>query len=588
MPTAKTKPLFQCKYCTRRPFHRLTDYRRHIRTHEQQLPDSPAKPPNQLLSRNSNGEGVFDFDGVLEVEEDFNYESVVDSDVDSFYSDNKFELNDSNHNSDADDISSSSASDDDDNDSDDMATDSHSSDGTYIPSDSSTHNYPDNDSFSYDFEEDELSIEEDFLPNYTPRPFPDELIPFSENKYLKKSKASAEYIAQLQISQLFNRNKASIKMHNELIDIINTYIDTLHSPPARKLLHRKQFLEKMEKKFDTSDLKPTYGSVRLTNNSLVTVPVFDMKAMILSILHDEQLMREENFARGLNIFTGHTDPDCDVNKLYGEIHTGDRWVRAVERFGGSEKKYMPLGLVVFGDKSHTDQHGTLSLTPVTFTLTFFNRNVRNNPDSWRPMAYIPNLSHGNVGGTKSVAKSQSEHYCIAYALKSLIDLSEAGGIRTVVMGRMVHIKPFIHYFIGDTEGHNKWLGHYNSSKPGVSLPYRDCHCPFENLSHPNPSCEYTQAIEYRRAMRMMSRNDDHQTMAKTYLARQSRHNIKNAMYQARLPLSDGIYGANRMCPPELLHTLDAGLTIYMLESLQESISGGQCRNELDQAHQQMY
>lgn len=101
------------------------------------------------------------------------------------------------------------------------------------------------------------------------------------------------------------------------------------------------------------------------------------------------------------------------------------------------------------------------------------------------MAYIPNLSHANVGGIKSVTKAQSEHYCIAYVLKSF-ELSEGGGIRTVVMGKMVHIKPFNHLFIGDMEGHNKWLGHYNSSQPGVSRPYRDCHCQFEDLSHPNP------------------------------------------------------------------------------------------------------
>ena len=286
------------------------------------MPDSPAKPPNQLLSRNSNGEGVFDFDGVLDVEEDFNYEMEVHSDVDSFFSDNVFEHDEDGDTADADAISSSS--DDDDSDSDEMSNGSDFSDDTFIPSDSSTGNNSENNNFSYDFDDDDLSSEGDFLPNYTPQPFPDDLVPFSENKYLKKSKAlSAEYIAQLQISKLFNENKASIKMHDELIDIINAYIDTLHPPPPRKLLHHKQFLEKMEKKFDTSDLQPTYGSVRLTNNSLVTVPVFNMKAMILSILHDEQLMREENFAPGLDIFTGSTDPGCEANALYAEIHTGD-------------------------------------------------------------------------------------------------------------------------------------------------------------------------------------------------------------------------------------------------------------------------
>jgi hypothetical protein len=37
------------------------------------------------------------------------------------------------------------------------------------------------------------------------------------------------------------------------------------------------------------------------------------------------------------------------------------------------KTDMPVGLIVFGDKSHTDLHGALSLTPIVFTLTLFKR-----------------------------------------------------------------------------------------------------------------------------------------------------------------------------------------------------------------------
>ncbi len=40
----------------------------------------------------------------------------------------------------------------------------------------------------------------------------------------------------------------------------------------------------------------------------------------------------------------------------------------------TEGPVMPVGIIVFGDKSHTDLHGTLSLTPIIFTLTLFNRS----------------------------------------------------------------------------------------------------------------------------------------------------------------------------------------------------------------------
>ena len=48
---------------------------------------------------------------------------------------------------------------------------------------------------------------------------------------------------------------------------------------------------------------------------------------------------------------------------------------------------------------------------------------------------------------------QGKHNCLAYALKSLIELLEAGGICTRVVNREVIVKLFIHFFIGKTERH---------------------------------------------------------------------------------------------------------------------------------------
>ena len=278
-----------------------------MRVHKSKLPDSPVKPPNALLSRKSDSEGVFDFDGVLQREDDgttheFAPASICSnaehSDVDSFYSDAELaNISYGNNIDDADDVEP----DDNDNGShgdDDYSSDeSDFSDGTYLASDTDDTD----DSLMYDFEEEELSSsdDEDNLPNYTPRPFPDDHVPFSENIYSRNSKkVSPATIVQLQISELLNRNKASIAMHDKLIDIINAYFESVQPPPTAKLLHCWQFLDKMEKLFNKSDLKPTYGSVHLTNNTMVTVPVFDMKAMILSIVHDERLMHQENFAPG--------------------------------------------------------------------------------------------------------------------------------------------------------------------------------------------------------------------------------------------------------------------------------------------------
>jgi hypothetical protein len=54
----------------------------------------------------------------------------------------------------------------------------------------------------------------------------------------------------------------------------------------------------------------------------------------------------------------------------------------------------------------------------------------------------------------------------------------------------VHVKVWIHFFIGDTKGNNKWLGQYPENREGVRSPYHDCKCQFYDLSNPNPTCTY--------------------------------------------------------------------------------------------------
>jgi hypothetical protein len=93
----------------------------------------------------------------------------------------------------------------------------------------------------------------------------------------------------------------------------------------------------------------------------------------------ESLMRESNFAEGCNVLMGEVDKYHPCNSKYGKIHTGDAWLPARNQYCTmTEGPVMPVGIIVFGDKSHMDLHGTLSLTPIIFTLILFNRLARNN------------------------------------------------------------------------------------------------------------------------------------------------------------------------------------------------------------------
>jgi hypothetical protein len=135
--------------------------------------------------------------------------------------------------------------------------------------------------------------------------------------------------------------------------------------------------------------------------------------MILDILTNPICMQESNFAPGYNVFTGNVDENHDENKRYSEIHTGDAWLPARDKFWNPNDNgdNLPVGLTVFGDKSHTNLHDALALTTIIFTLTMFNHASRNNTNFWRPQGYIPNLTYGKnkADRTMTLNKIQDEH-----------------------------------------------------------------------------------------------------------------------------------------------------------------------------------
>jgi hypothetical protein len=90
---------------------------------------------------------------------------------------------------------------------------------------------------------------------------------------------------------------------------------------------------------------------------------------------------------------------------------------------------MPVGLIVIGDKSHTDLHGALSLTPIIFTLAIFNRAAQIDLKLWRPIGYISNLGYGQGISNKTHTrdKIQDEHSCISFIFQTLKNINNKNG-----------------------------------------------------------------------------------------------------------------------------------------------------------------
>ena len=399
---------------------------------------------------------------------------------------------------------------------------------------------------------------------------------------------------QIQLARICDRHRTDMKLFNEVNQLIKQHsLGRQLSFSTDNLSTRLGFIKNIGKSLNTERLQHTDVNVPLAVGGNAITAVFDLEAQILSLLLDDSLMQPENYADQYDIFTGK---DTGPNLHYGEIHTGDDWEPARKHFCGDDHpNNMPIALIVFGDESHFDSKGTLKTMPLMFTLSLFNQRARNDVCLWRPMAYIPNLGYGaptkedsKILHTKTPATNrlQNEHNCLAAALTPLVEISRRGGIRVTLKSKLVILKVWIHFFVGDTSGNNRWLGHFNSGA-NVQRPYRDCKCSIDDMDNPDPTCIY------------LTRDDYHQHIAlrSTLEAQRDRINLDsslsknpiiNAFMNPELPLSDvqcGIYG---MTPPERLHTTCEGCTKYIFESFLATITkcteGNALIREMEQVH----
>ncbi len=89
-----------------------------------------------------------------------------------------------------------------------------------------------------------------------------------------------------------------------------------------QILSRKQLAQLLTKYYRLNFLKPTLHSMPLIDGSIATVPIFDVKALLIAFLNNPLRMCQENFASNYDIFTGKAKL---ATSTLDEIHTGSLW-----------------------------------------------------------------------------------------------------------------------------------------------------------------------------------------------------------------------------------------------------------------------
>ena len=108
---------------------------------------------------------------------------------------------------------------------------------------------------------------------------------------------------QVLLNDLLIKHKASLLLYDEICHLFKEYISSPNFDRFAKFKSRRSLLTSTHKTLNSKALQPINDTVRLHDNSLVIVPVFDTKHIIISLLSDPSVMNKKNFAEWYNVLT---------------------------------------------------------------------------------------------------------------------------------------------------------------------------------------------------------------------------------------------------------------------------------------------
>ena len=366
---------------------------------------------------------------------------------------------------------------------------------------------------------------------------------------------SPSMMSQMDLLVLLQRAKAPLGLYDELIAWMNRSRDHYRYKFDQTTLSQSQLLNHLYTRFDMHGLKPYIKRLYLPGAKVeVDLVVHDFLQGLYSLLNNPILMHPDNLLLDPEDPYG---PPPEDKSIVGDIHTGDRYRRLYVHYRGPDGRVVVCSLILFGDKTHTDQNGNLCMEPYSFTLGIFNRATRMRPDAWRILGYVKN--QGVLPKTSTpLDRAKDYHLMMKEILGSLVAAQGRAGIEWELelngtVFPVVFRIPVI-FIIGDNEGHDKMCGRYLG--PGKASGCRICDIRSEDLGDETYHFKHTRQVDIEKMV---------QKMDKDGLQGASQHLLYNAFYELDLgPDPRGLHGST---PPDFLHSVQFGPNVYACKGL---------------------
>ena len=424
---------------------------------------------------------------------------------------------------------------------------------------------------------------------------------------------STRHMMSMELFRLLHKAKAPISLYKDIGSLISKYSRVIRNSKEHIIIPRCHLINEMhqficlEKKSSSTkpieyekdysylldvwkfDLSPKHVKLQLSDcNISVSVPKFDFVSAFLNIMHDPSIVGEsQNLLYNLPEYLDPNNKQKSIHSPVDYIFHGSWYKDTHNLLISDTKKELICPIILYVDGVSIDNGGRKSLEPISFTLGWFSKQIRNMQKCWRVLGYIPNVEKttsmdykdefGNK--KKDVIKKSHYHEIIQCILSELHDVQKRGGIRMILpfqsCMKEVLVKFPIAFIVGDTIGNDKLCSRYQNYTPtqlentGVS---RDCICTYKYAGKHNYKCNILSRKTVKSLPSDVSR----------------RLGFDKSTFNAFDDMCFGAsrHGINGHTPPEMLHQWYLGVLTMFIKYFLEHITS-KCKDTLDLMVQNM-
>jgi predicted RNase H-like HicB family nuclease len=333
--------------------------------------------------------------------------------------------------------------------------------------------------------------------------------------------------------------------------------------------------------------------MKMNASNFVRVMKFSFREQLNDLLNDFSL-----FGNIDNLCVNETTEDrfklfCPTDKDILVEVLGANWYKRTGQFLSKDQTEFLMPLIFYADKTGTDVNQRYSLEPWLFTLALFRRSVRENPDAWRYLGFIPDLHTIATKGMTPEEKMDLYHRVLEAILEEVLELQQNPPVVDLRLGdqvKRVKLILKVAFVMGDQKSNDNVCCRTGATF-NTGRIHRGCMCSSLHADDPTVDCEWidprlvTVISKYCHNRKLNNPDlnlvidslgtEKEKEEAKKYLIRQgkiatnicnrvlSMHPVLNAF--RHLDFGANLYGIFRAALDDTLHFSEAGFFHYLIQ-----------------------